>query len=178
MIIVESNAMRPKVGDYNSYYDRYIRLIEDENIVMILKEQMKSSITFLNSFSEKDGNYAYAEGKWTVKELLGHVIDTERIMTYRALSFARNEKQSQPGFEQNDYVSYGNFNKRTLHDLIEEFKLVREANCILFSSFDEEALNRKGTASEFEISVLALIYIIAGHEKHHMNILKERYRRS
>ena len=170
--------MKPKAGDYNSYYDRYISLIEDEDILKVLKEQLKSSITFLKSFSEDDGNYAYADGKWTVKELLGHVIDTERIMTYRALSFARNEEQSQPGFEQDDYVSYGNFNKRTLQDLIEELKLVREANCILFNSLDEEALNRKGIASEFEISVLALIFIIAGHEKHHMKILKERYKRS
>jgi hypothetical protein len=167
--------MRPKTGEYNPYYERYINLIEGDDIINVLKNQINSSVKISKSISEKDGNYAYAEGKWTVKELLGHLVDTERIMAYRALSFARNEKQAQPGFEQDDYVAGGNFSKRTLHDLINEFKLVREANIILFNSFDEEVLKRRGIANDSEITVLALIYILAGHEKHHMRILNERY---
>jgi hypothetical protein len=167
--------MRPKTGDNNPYYDRYISLIGDGDILEVLKEQGKTSEKFLKTFTEEQENYSYADGKWTVKEVLGHVIDTERIMAYRALAFARNEGQSLPGFEQDDYVAESNFNKRSLIDMINEFRTVRESNIILFKSFDDEIFNRRGTASESEVTVLALIYIIAGHEKHHMKILKERY---
>jgi uncharacterized damage-inducible protein DinB len=166
--------MRPKQGDYNIYYDRYINLIDDD-VINVLKTQIQASLELLKQINEEKGNYSYEEGKWTIKELLGHVIDTERIFTYRALSFARNEKQSLPGFEQDEYVANGNFSSRSLEEMINEFKLVRVANIILFESFDAKILNRRGIASENEITVLALIFIIAGHEKHHMKILKERY---
>ena len=167
--------MRPRTGDNNPYYDRYISLIGDDDIIEVLEEQRKTSEKFLKTFTEKQGNYSYADGKWTMKEVLGHVIDTEKIMAYRALAFARGEKQSLPGFEQDDYVAESNFNNRSLADLINEFLTVRESNIILFKSFDEEILNRRGTASESEVTVLALIYIIAGHEKHHIKFLRERY---
>ncbi|MCH7962482.1 MAG: DinB family protein [Bacteroidetes bacterium] len=168
--------MKPKPKDYNSIYGRYISLIGDGDIIEILEEQRKTSEKFLKTFTEEQGNYYYADGKWTVKEVLGHVIDTERIMAYRALAFARGEKQSLPGFEQDEYVAESDFNKRSLDDLINEFITVRESNIILFKSFDEEILYRRGTASESEVTVLALIYIIAGHEKHHMKFLREKYR--
>ena len=167
--------MRPKIGDNNPYYDRYISLIGGDDILEVLKEQIKTSENFLKIFTEEQGNYSYTDGKWTVKEVLGHIIDTERIMAYRALAFARNEGQSLPGFEQDDYVTESNFNKRSLVDMINEFRTVRESNIILFKSFDDEIFNRRGKASESEVTVLALIYIIAGHEKHHMKILKEKY---
>ena len=167
--------MKPKPEDYDAIYSGYISLIGDDDIIEVLKEQIKTSEKFLKTFTEKQGNYSYADGKWTVKEVLGHVIDTEKIMAYRALSFARGEKQSLPGFEQDDYVAESNFNKRSLVDLINEFITIRESNIILFKSFNEEILIRRGTASESEVTVLALIYIIAGHEKHHMKFLKEKY---
>ena len=167
--------MRPGTGDNNPYYDRYISLIGDDDIIEVLEEQRKTSEKFLNTFTEKQGNYSYADGKWTMKEVLGHVIDTEKIMAYRALAFARGEKQSLPGFEQDDYVAESNFNNRSLADLINEFLTVRDSNIILFKSFDEKILNRRGIASESEVTVLALIYIIAGHEKHHMKILRKKY---
>ena len=167
--------MRPRTGDNNPYYDRYISLIGDDDIIEVLEEQRKKSEKFLKTFTEKQGDYSYADGKWTMKEVLGHVIDTEKIMAYRALAFARGEKQSLPGFEQDDYVAESNFNNRSLADLINEFLTVRDSNIILFKSFDEEILNRRGIASESEVTVLALIYIIAGHEKHHMKILREKY---
>lgn len=167
--------MKPKPEDYDAIYSGYISLIGDDDIIEVLKEQRKTSEKFLKTFTEKQGNYSYADGKWTVKEVLGHVIDTEKIMAYRALSFARGEKQSLPGFEQDDYVAESNFNKRSLVDLINEFITIRESNIILFKSFNEEILIRRGTASESEVTVLALIYIIAGHEKHHMKFLKEKY---
>lgn len=168
--------MKPKSGDYNPYYDRYISLIGDDDIIEVLEEQRKTSEKFLKTFTEKQGNYSYADGKWTLKEVLGHVVDTERIMSCRALAFARGEKQSLPGFEQDDYVAESNFNNRSLDDLINEFLTARESNIILFKSFDEEIFNRRGIASESEVTVLALIYIIAGHEKHHMKFLREKYR--
>ncbi len=168
--------MKPKPEDYDAIYGGYISLIGDDDIIEVLIEQRKTSEKFLKTFTEKQGNYSYADGKWTLKEVLGHVIDTERIMAYRALAFARGEKQSLPGFEQDDYVAESNFKRRSLDDLINEFITVRESNIILFKSFDEEILNRRGMASESEVTVLALIYIIAGHEKHHMKFLREKYR--
>ena len=167
--------MKPKPEDYDAIYRGYISLIGDDDIIEVLEEQRKTFEKFLKTFTEKQGSYSYADGKWTVKEVLGHVIDTEKIMAYRALAIARGEKQSLPGFEQDDYVAESNFNNRSLDDLINEFLTARESNIILFKSFDEEILHRRGIASESEVTVLALIYIIAGHEKHHMKILKERY---
>jgi len=123
------------------------------------------------------GNYSYEDGKWTVKEVIGHLIDTERVMAYRAMCIARGEKKPLPGFEQDDYVKFGNFNKRELSDLIYEFRLLRESNLLLAKGFDEECLQKRGVASNHEITVLALLYIIAGHENHHMRILQERYKK-
>jgi hypothetical protein len=167
--------MKPNPGDYAPYYDQYISILPDEDILKILENQMNSSEEFLRTFSEEQGNYSYAEGKWTMKEVIGHIIDTERVMAYRALSFSRGEKQSLPGFEQDDYIANGNCNDRTLDDLIGELKAVRTANLIMFRSFSDEMLKRGGIASDNKITVLALIYIIAGHEKHHIRILREKY---
>ncbi len=167
--------MKPKPEDYDAIYGGYISLIGDDDIIEVLEEQRKTSKKFLKSFTEKQGYYSYADGKWTVKEVLGHVIDTEKIMAYRALAIARGEKQSLPGFEQDEYVAESNFNNRSLDDLINEFLTARESNLILFKSFDEEIFIRRGIASESEVTVLALIYINAGHEKHHMKILSEKY---
>ena len=167
--------MRPSAGDYASYYERYVTLIEGDDILKILNEQSKKTQDILNSFSEHKGNYRYADGKWTVKEVVGHLLDSERVFAYRALCIARGEKKSLPGFEQDDYVTEGNFNRRELFDLNYEFRLLRESNLLLFRSFSPEMMQRKGFANEATISVLALMFIIAGHEKHHMNILREKY---
>ena len=167
--------MRPSAGDYASYYEQYVTLIEGDDILKILNEQSKKTQDILNSFSEHKGNYRYADGKWTVKEVVGHLLDSERVFAYRALCIARGEKKSLPGFEQDDYVTEGNFNRRELFDLNYEFRLLRESNLLLFRSFSPEMMQRKGFANEATISVLALMFIIAGHEKHHMNILREKY---
>jgi hypothetical protein len=167
--------MRPSAGDYAPYYERYINLIEGDDILKILNDQSKKTQDVLNSFSEHKGNYRYADGKWTVKEVVGHLLDTERVFAYRALCIARGEKKSLPGFEQDDYVTEGNFNRRELFDLNYEFRLLRESNLLLFRTFSSEMMQRKGFANESTVSVIALMYIIAGHEKHHMNVLKEKY---
>jgi hypothetical protein len=167
--------MRPNPGDYAPFFERYIQLIEGEDILKILNDQNKKTQDILNSFSEHKGNYRYAEGKWTVKEVVGHLLDSERVFAYRALCIARGEKKSLPGYEQDDYVKEGNFNRRELFDLNYEFRLLRESNLLLFRSFSPEMMQRKGFANESTVSVIALMYIIAGHEKHHMNVLKEKY---
>jgi uncharacterized damage-inducible protein DinB len=168
--------MRPNAKDYNPYYETYIKEIEGDDILKILNEQHKKTQEVLNSFSELRGNYRYDDGKWTVKEVVGHLLDTERVFAYRALSIARGEKKSLPGFEQDDYVREGNFNARNLSDLNYEFRLSREANLLMFRSFSEEMLNRKGTANESPVTVRAILWIITGHEKHHVKILQERYK--
>jgi len=167
--------VKPNHGDYAPYYERYISLLPDDDILSILEVQKKTSEEFLKTLSEEQGNISYTEGKWTIKEVVGHIIDTERVMAYRALCFSRGEKQSQPGFEQEDYIANGNYNNRTMDDLINEFIAVRNANLIMFKSFSEEMLKQSGIASDNKVTVLALIYIIAGHEKHHIKIIKEKY---
>jgi hypothetical protein len=167
--------MRPCPGDYSTYYETYIKLIEGEDILRILNDQSKRTQEILNSFSEHRGNYRYAEGKWTVKEIVGHLLDTERVFAYRALCIARGEKKSLPGFDQDDYVKEGNFNRRELFDLNYEFRLLRESNLLLFRTFTPDMLKLKGFANESSVTVLAILFMIAGHEKHHMNVLREKY---
>lgn len=167
--------MRPNPGDYSPYYESYIKLVEGEDILKILNDQGKKTQDILNSFSEHRGNFCYADGKWTVKEVVGHLLDTERVFAYRALCIARGEKKSLPGFDQNDYVKEGNFNRRELFDLNYEFRLLRESNLLLFRTFTPEMLKLKGFANESSVTVLAILFMIAGHEKHHMNVLREKY---
>jgi uncharacterized damage-inducible protein DinB len=167
--------MRPSEKDYAPYYKGYIEKIKGDNILGILQEQLTTISDFFKNIPEEKGNYAYAEGKWSIKEVLGHMIDTERVFAYRAFCFARGEKQSLPGFEQDDYVKEGSFNKRELKDLVNEFTLVRKANLALFSSFSEKELNNRGSANKNEVTVLAVLFITAGHTLHHITVLKEKY---
>ena len=168
--------MYPIPDNYDPYYERYIKLVKSNDILKVLSDQNKATQEVLNSFSEYKGNYRYADGKWTVKEVVGHLMDAERIYAYRALCIARGEKKSLPGFDQDDYVEQGNFNSRDLAGLNYEFRLLRESNLLLFRSFTPEMLKRKGFADISTISVIAILYIIAGHEIHHMNVLLERYK--
>lgn len=140
-----------------------------------LKEQPASFTAFIHSIPREKADYAYAPGKWTIKEMLGHILDTERIMAYRALRIARLDKTPIPGYEEDDYVKHAHFSDRDLESLVEELEQLRRANLFLFESFTEEELQRTGTASGYEVSVRALLYIIVGHIKHHRLILEERY---
>ena len=166
---------RPKDNEYAPFYADYLMNLKDENIIEFQKNQLGEIKLIFNSIDEDKGNYTYAEGKWTVKEVLGHLVDTERILAYRTLSFARGEKQTLPGFEQDDYVEEGFFNNRTVKDLLNEFIALREANILMFKSFSDEVLMRRGNANNNEFTVNALQYIIPGHVKHHLKILKEKY---
>jgi uncharacterized damage-inducible protein DinB len=166
---------RPKQNEYALYYDPYIKQLVGNDILKILTGQLERTVNFFKSISEDKGNYAYAEGKWSIKEVLGHVIDTERVFSYRALCIARGEQQSLPGFEQDDYVKTAQFNRRTLSSLVDDYRYTREADIALFKSFDNEATGRWGTASNNKVTVRAIMFITAGHEEHHINILKDKY---
>jgi uncharacterized damage-inducible protein DinB len=167
--------MRPVKGDYNEYYQSYINLVTGDDIFKELYDTNLLVSSTLNMFPQSRGDYRYAEGKWTLKEVIGHMMDTDRIFAYRALSIARGEMQPLPGFDQNQYVITGKFNNRPLFDLAYEYRLVRETNLQMFRGFDSSVLQNRGTASGYEVTVLALMYMIAGHEKHHLNVLKEKY---
>jgi hypothetical protein len=166
---------RPEPNEYSPYSGKYISLIETDNIVKTLTDQAQDTASLLSSRSERDGDLRYAPEKWTVKGVVGHVCDTERIFAYRALRISRNDQTPIEGFEQDDYVRYGPFAHCRLADLVAEFRDVRRATVSLFRSLDEAAWMRCGVANKNEVSVRALAYIIAGHELHHRRILEERY---
>jgi uncharacterized damage-inducible protein DinB len=130
---------------------------------------------FFNSITEEQSTYKYAEGKWSIKEVLQHVIDAERIFAYRSLTFARKDNNTLPSFDEKNYAANSNGNTRAWHELVEEFKALRKSTELLFNSFTKENLNAIGKASDYTITVLALGYIIVGHVAHHINIIRERY---
>lgn len=165
---------RPLPDEYAPYYGKYIALVGDEPIIDILEGLKESSYQFFKSLPAGKGDFAYDEGKWTIKEVLGHMIDAERTFAYRVLCFSR-EETILPGFDQEVYMLKATFNSRPVEDLAEEFKAVRQANLYLFRSLTNEQETQKGIASGNPVSVRALLYMIAGHELHHLNILKERY---
>lgn len=167
--------MIPK-EEYHEYFEKYIQLVNsDTSILDNLENSQKSFDTLLQNVPQEKHNYAYADGKWTLKELIQHIIDTERVFTYRALCFARNDTTSLPGFDQDVFVANDNANERDYSCLIEEMQVLRQSTIHLFKSFSEDALLRVGIASENKISVRALGYLFSGHQIHHLNIVKERY---
>lgn len=166
---------RPVTGEYGPEYEDYISKVPGDDVLGALEAQRLRMIQLFAARSERDGNFRYAPGKWTVKEILGHVCDAERIFTYRALRIARGDKTPIEGFEQDDYVTNGGFGERTLADVADEYAVIREATLTLFRSLSKDAWPRRGIANKKEISVRALAFIAAGHELHHRQILEERY---
>ncbi|HLN97398.1 MAG TPA: DinB family protein [Pyrinomonadaceae bacterium] len=167
---------KPEKDEYAPYTISYIGLLPEDGLVLRhLQDNLKTTGAFFRFLPTEKLTYRYAEGKWTVKEILAHVIDDERIYSYRALRFARNDTTELPGFDQDAYAIYSGANERAIEDLLQEFATVRNATVSLFESFDEKALLRKGVASGNIISVRAAAYHIAGHELRHLNVIKERY---
>lgn len=169
---------KPDKTEYLPYYDRYISLVPEGDILALLSKQCEATMALLKSIPESQANFRYAPDKWSIKELVGHVIDTERIFAYRALRFARDDKTPLSGFEQDDYIRSASFDDCPLGELSSEFESVRQSNLFLFRHLNGEAWLRRGVASESEVSVRALAYIIAGHELHHREILRSRYLQS
>ena len=165
---------RPQADEYPVFYKGYIDTVKDD-VLAELEHQIESFTTLLKGIPLEKSGFSYAEGKWTIVELLGHILDTERIMAYRALRIARNDSTPLPGFEENDYVANAHFADRSLDSMREEFEHLRKANLFLIKSFNETEFSRVGISNDKPISVKALVFIIAGHLNHHIRILNERY---
>jgi|SRR5262245_18611180 len=166
---------KPETTEYAPYFARYISLVPEGDLLATLENQNEATLKLLRSLSEEKGGYRYAPGKWSIKELVGHLIDTERVFAYRALCFARDDKTPLPGMEQDDFVRGADFDSIRLADLADEFAAVRRSNLYLFRHFNREAWLRRGTASGNEMSARAAAFIIAGHELYHLDVLKTRY---
>ena len=166
---------RPNSTEYAPHFDKYISLVPEGEIVVTLGKQIESTLSLIRGLSEGQGDLRYAPGKWSVKEVVGHLIDSERIFAYRALRFARNDATPLSGFDENSYVANADFSSRALADLAEEFEYTRKSNVYLFKHLDGDSWLRRGAANENEISARALAYAIAGHELHHVGILRSRY---
>ena len=165
----------PAASEHDPYYSRYIERVEGNQVSLILRQQRAEILEILNGLSEEQAGFRYAPEKWSIKEVIGHLIDTERVFVYRALCCARGEKQPQPGFEQDDYVAEGRFDQRSVASLVAEYESVRGATLAFFEGLDPADFECTGVANDATISVRALVFILAGHESHHLSILRERY---
>jgi len=175
MTLIDWDENKPQPTEYIDYYEDYIDLVTTPNVVQQLIGQGQEVYALIRKLSDERADYRYAKAKWSIKEVIGHLIDTERIMACRTLCVARGEQQSLPGFDQDEYVRQAQFGKRSLQSLMAEYDAQRNANISLFSSFNEPQINKAGAADGATISVRALVYIIAGHERHHLNVLEEKY---
>jgi hypothetical protein len=170
-----STIGKPDQTEYAAHYIGYVASAGDGDIVQTMSTQLAGLITFLDGISEEKAEYRYAPEKWSIKEVVGHLLDGEREFGHRAYRFSRNDAAPLPGFSENSYVANGRFDRYTFRDLVTELEHVRRANISLFGHMDAEASVRRGMASGLEVSVRALAYIIVGHVVHHVGILRERY---
>jgi hypothetical protein len=161
--------------EYDPHFEQYISCIEPKETERLLEEQVTEIVNLFFLVDEEGGLFKYAEGKWSIKEVLGHMCDAERVFTYRILCISRNEQAVLPAYDENEYVRYANFNQRTLISLVEEIKAVRQSTIHLLNSLSEEQLMRRGLSGGRAVTVRALIYVLLGHFKHHVEILKTRY---
>lgn len=167
--------MKPSPADHPPYFSYFIGLVEQDTIVDALTAGKKSISEFIKNIPANKSEYAYADKKWTVKQVLNHIIDTERILSYRALCFSRGEKQILPAFDENLYVANANLQNTDLNLLLQEFEAVRESTVLLFNQLSDKELAIKGATKAGEVSVLSVGFMICGHGLHHANIIRERY---
>lgn len=173
--IIDFRSGRPEPGEYADYAQTDIDLVEGDDAVEVLLRQGKQTILLFQEFGEPNGNVTYAPGKWTVKQVLGHLADDERIFAYRALCLARGDSRPLPGFDENDYAAAARFENRSLADLLGDFEAVRHASVTLFRGLDMEAWLRRGIVNGYPATPRGLAFHVAGHELHHLRILRERY---
>ncbi|PSL02301.1 DinB family protein [Cecembia rubra] len=174
-VIYMNELLIPQAGEYGAYYENYISWVKGRDIPEILISQIQEVRNIYDKLGESKSNLAYTEGKWSAKEVLGHITDTDRIMAYRALSIARGENTSLPGYDQDAYVIHGKFNEIALGHLLEEFELSRFALVSMLKNLPKSSYANVGIANNTSVTVRALFNIIAGHTIHHLNILKDRY---
>jgi len=170
-----TNPGKPQPSEYAAAYQRYIDLATEDDIVGALDAQARETATLLGGLTEEQAAHRYAPGKWSVKQIVGHIIDGERVFAYRVHAIARGETQPLPGFDQDPYVANGGADDRSISDLAEELATVRKGNVMMMRALSEEAWRRMGTASDNPVSPRALAYGMLGHERHHVRILRERY---
>ncbi|KON89894.1 damage-inducible protein DinB [Sporosarcina globispora] len=165
----------PETNEYAPYYEKYVSSVPDGDLLQILDDQMKETMNLVKDLNEDQAHFRYAPEKWTVKEVIGHITDTERIMSCRLLCIGRGEMAKLPGYDDNEYVKNGHFNRFSIQELLEQLSLVRQNTIALLKSMDEEALLKRGNANGTEVTARAIAYIIAGHELHHRTLIKDRY---
>lgn len=173
--MTQAMSGRPAKTEYAASYEPYVGWVPEGPIVALLRGQLDEVVSFLDGLDGAVADRRYAPGKWSVREVVGHVIDVERVFAYRALCFGRGDGGPLPGFDQDDYVRAAEFSRRSLESLVREFALVRRANLEMFAGFDDEIWLRGGTANDAYVSVRAIAYILAGHAAHHVTLLRERY---
>jgi len=167
--------MRPSQTEYAPFYETYVSMVQEDDLNAALQSSLEEIRDMLEAIPVEKTDHAYAEGKWTVKELLQHVIDTERVFSYRSVCIARGEQQPLPSFDENSYARQADVSERSMREMKEELLALRSSNYLMFKGFTDSMLQNRGTASGKEISVNALGYICVGHVRHHMRILQERY---
>lgn len=169
------SQQRPAAGEFNPYYQKYIDKVPDEDIRALLRVQLADTLALLRPLTDQQANYRYGPDKWTIKQVIGHMIDTERVFAYRAMRIARADPTELPGFDENAFVAHGAFEQRSLESLLRELEAQRAATAAFFHGLAPEAWHRMGSANNTPVSVRALAYIAAGHELHHRDILQTRY---
>jgi hypothetical protein len=166
---------RPKSTEYDSFYQGYVDAVPNVSIMRFMEDQLEDFEDFILTLSFDGLDYRYAKNKWSIAEVIGHMVDVERMMSFRLFSIARGERQPLPAFDQDEYVRNGFFARRTKNSFLEEIEGLRVANIKLIQSFDEDILSKTGIANGVEFSVRALVYILPGHFQHHLNILRNKY---
>ena len=166
---------RPTESEYAPFYRGYVAHVNEEEILPVLRSQLEALDVLLNRVAPEQETYRYAEGKWSIREVVGHLIDAERVFGYRAFSIARGESKNLPAFDENEYMLSAPYDRIDLEDLLSELRLVRLSNIAMLRNLDEEAWSRMGTANDAPVSVRALAFIMAGHVRHHMAVLSQRY---
>ena len=169
---------RPNESEYAPSYQGYVNQVNESDILPVLRAQMDDLDVLLERVAPDRETYRYDEGKWSIREIVGHLIDGERVFGYRAYCIARGEKQNLPGFDQDDYMVTAPYHHIELEDLLSELRLIRLGNIAMFRTLDEESWSRVGTANENQVTVRAIAFIMAGHVRHHMKVLRERYLKS
>jgi len=167
--------MKPEKSSHPPYFENYISKVSEDDVHQALHNNFKQLMVFFSSIQKEKENHAYAPGKWTIKQVLNHIIDCERIFAYRALRFARKDPQLVAAFEEDDYAKAADVSHRTLTDLLQEFEYVRLSTIALFTSFNQETLLRSGQMASGKANVLSLGFIVCGHANHHVNVIKEKY---
>jgi hypothetical protein len=166
---------RPEPSEYSEYHDAYISKVPGDDILSFLQQQLDATMALMETIDEATGNYRYESGKWSIKEVLGHITDSERVFAYRAAVFARGDNTPLPGFDQDIWAKHAPFANVSMRDIAADFQNVRRSTISLLKQLDSEAWNRRGTANNKEVTTRALAFMIGGHTQHHLDILKTRY---